>query len=357
MRCIISTAVATLSISTSAHAQLFTAYTGDEPGARSWLIDVQTGEDIENVLGGFQALAHDPVKGRIFASSGRNLVVYAVDAEGNTQQDGSPRIVIDQNGDRIISITSFAWGNDKLYAAHTGLGDAPGGLYVIDVETRIDTPTFPQVPAELVLPITDLPLTPPIDLVADGQVRGLTFDTDRNDLLIGGEKFVELDGVDDGEPGPADEFENRIGNDILVLDPETGAGTLIVEIPFSLGEGGFDGLAYGNDRIYLDCGAPCDTLISVYNRVSGEFEQGLPLPSRNGNGAGGATFVPAIGAGTPCNTADLVAPFGVIDFMDVNAFVAAFAGRDPIADIAAPFGFFDLGDINSFVAAFLTGCP
>jgi len=231
MRHIITPALAAVAVGTQAHAQLFTAYSGDEPGAKSWLIDVETGEDTEDVLGAFRALAHDPVGGRIFGSGGRDLVVFDVDASGETTQDGSPRIVVDRNGDRLLNITSLAWGNGKLYAAHSGLGDAPGGLYVIEEETRIETMRFPQVPADLVLPITDLPLTRPIDLVADGQVQGLTFDTDRGELLIGVEKYEEVDGIDEGEPGPADERENLIGNDILSLDPETGAGTLASRSP------------------------------------------------------------------------------------------------------------------------------
>jgi len=274
------------------NAQLITAYTGDEGGDRSWFIDVETGEDVGGVLGGFQALATDPSTNRIFASSGRNLDVYDV-ISGEAVQDGSPRLVVDQSGERVQSITSFAWGNGQLYAYHTGLGDAPGGIYVIDIETRIETDRFPQVPAELILPLSALPLPQPIDFVAEGNVAGLTFDTDRGELLIGVKKYEEVDGIDEGEPGPADEFENFIGNDILALDAATREADLVVEVPFTLGEGGFDGMAYGRDRIFLDCGAPCGN-ISIYNRVTGEFEQEIGAPNRFGNGSGGAAFLEAV---------------------------------------------------------------
>lgn len=98
-----------------------------------------------------------------------------------------------------------------------------------------------------IIPVGDLPLPEPIDFVAETSVQGLTFDTDRGELLIGVEKY----------DGPSDEPENLIGNDIFLLDPQTAAAQRILETPFSLGEGGFDGLAYSRDRIYLDCGAPC----------------------------------------------------------------------------------------------------
>ncbi|MEM7754974.1 MAG: GC-type dockerin domain-anchored protein [Planctomycetota bacterium] len=62
-------------------------------------------------------------------------------------------------------------------------------------------------------------------------------------------------------------------------------------------------------------------------------------------------------AASPCNVADLAAPFGFVDLTDVDAFIAAFTAGDPAADIAIPFGFVDLSDVDAFIAAFLTGCP
>jgi len=60
---------------------------------------------------------------------------------------------------------------------------------------------------------------------------------------------------------------------------------------------------------------------------------------------------------TPCNEADVAAPFNVLDLTDVDTFIAAFLATDPAADIAAPFGVIDLTDIDAFIAAFLGGCP
>jgi hypothetical protein len=60
---------------------------------------------------------------------------------------------------------------------------------------------------------------------------------------------------------------------------------------------------------------------------------------------------------TPCNVADLAAPFGDLTFADINAFLAAFTANDPAADLAAPIGSFTFADINAFLAAFSAGCP
>jgi hypothetical protein len=54
--------------------------------------------------------------------------------------------------------------------------------------------------------------------------------------------------------------------------------------------------------------------------------------------------------------ADLLAPFGVLDLIDINAFVQAFLNRQPAADLAAPIGVWDLADIGTFIDAFNTTC-
>ncbi len=77
-----------------------------------------------------------------------------------------------------------------------------------------------------------------------------------------------------------------------------------------------------------------------------------------GGGASGGSFtylrssIPG-----PCNAADVVEPFGVLDLADINAFIGAFAAGEPLADIAEPFGVLDLADIGAFIGAFLSGCP
>ena len=56
-------------------------------------------------------------------------------------------------------------------------------------------------------------------------------------------------------------------------------------------------------------------------------------------------------------TADLAAPFGVLDLADINAFVVGFSTQQSVADLAAPFGVFDLADVSAFAGSFIAGCP
>ncbi len=70
------------------------------------------------------------------------------------------------------------------------------------------------------------------------------------------------------------------------------------------------------------------------------------------------------GAGTDCQgsdcddcPADLAAPFGVLDFSDVLAFLTAFGAMEPAADFALPIGTFDFSDVLAFLGAFGAGCP
>lgn len=65
-------------------------------------------------------------------------------------------------------------------------------------------------------------------------------------------------------------------------------------------------------------------------------------------------FWTVVPAPPPC-PADLVEPFGVLDLLDINAFVTGFIGQDDIADLNGD-GFFDLVDINEFISSFLRGC-
>ena len=58
----------------------------------------------------------------------------------------------------------------------------------------------------------------------------------------------------------------------------------------------------------------------------------------------------------PCNAADLVEPFGLLDLADINAFASAFLAQEDAADIVDD-GLWDLADINAFVTAFNAGCP
>jgi len=60
--------------------------------------------------------------------------------------------------------------------------------------------------------------------------------------------------------------------------------------------------------------------------------------------------------GAAC-VADFAPPEGVLDFFDVQAFLAAFSAMDPSADLAPPQGTFDFFDLAAFLQSFSEGCP
>lgn len=56
-------------------------------------------------------------------------------------------------------------------------------------------------------------------------------------------------------------------------------------------------------------------------------------------------------------TADIAAPFGILDLADLNTFIAAHTSHDPIADVAPSYGVWDLLDLSTFISAFNAPCP
>ncbi len=58
-----------------------------------------------------------------------------------------------------------------------------------------------------------------------------------------------------------------------------------------------------------------------------------------------------------CNAADIVEPFGQLDFNDIQAFLAAFAARSTDADLGRPVGLYDISDVVAFLEQFSAGCP
>ncbi len=55
--------------------------------------------------------------------------------------------------------------------------------------------------------------------------------------------------------------------------------------------------------------------------------------------------------------ADLAAPFGVLNFFDIAAYIALFNAGDPRADLAAPFGVINFFDLSTYIGRFNAGCP
>lgn len=59
---------------------------------------------------------------------------------------------------------------------------------------------------------------------------------------------------------------------------------------------------------------------------------------------------------TACQ-ADLAAPYGVLNFFDLSAYLAAYNAQQPSADLASPFGTFNFFDISAYLNLFNAGCP
>lgn len=55
--------------------------------------------------------------------------------------------------------------------------------------------------------------------------------------------------------------------------------------------------------------------------------------------------------------ADLAAPWGVLNFFDLSAYLAAYNAQQPSADLASPFGIFNFFDISAYLNLFNSGCP
>lgn len=67
-------------------------------------------------------------------------------------------------------------------------------------------------------------------------------------------------------------------------------------------------------------------------------------------------FWPAALATGGCD-ADLAAPFGVLNFFDVLAFLGSFNAQSPAADIAPPIGSLNFFDVLEYLSRFNAGCP
>jgi hypothetical protein len=107
-----------------------------------------------------------------------------------------------------------------------------------------------------------------------------------------------------------------------------------------------------------------------YNNFTDPWDYALPgaLTLNQIYGPGGESLNPFGFAGRiysaqfllDCNApcpADLAPPFGVLNFFDVSAFIAAYNSQNPAADFAAPFGVFNFFDVSAFIAAYNAGCP
>ena len=121
---------------------------------------------------------------------------------------------------------------------------------------------------------------------------------------------------------------------------------------------------------FLDLPAGTDPvpLTSVFNAATRwdrlEWRRAFDAPMSNGahvltvvafEHSGRATVVHIPFSVGQC-LADFSPPFGVLDFFDVSAFLAAFSAQNPAADLNND-GVFDFFDVSAFLSAFSAGCP
>lgn len=82
----------------------------------------------------------------------------------------------------------------------------------------------------------------------------------------------------------------------------------------------------------------------------------LPLEIRSDDPAAPVTPVSVRYTIAGCSDADLAAPPGVLNFFDINAYLAVFVAGSDQADIAEPFGSIDFFDLAEFLATYARGC-
>lgn len=81
------------------------------------------------------------------------------------------------------------------------------------------------------------------------------------------------------------------------------------------------------------------------------------LTGKTGSRVGVSALPTLVAAkGGPCNQADLVKPFGVLDFFDLQQFLNLFAAFDLSVDLNFD-GTLDFFDLQQYLNAFSTGCP
>lgn len=105
--------------------------------------------------------------------------------------------------------------------------------------------------------------------------------------------------------------------------------------------------------------APGDQFIVA--TVSGSIHA-LPLSATGDPGPGLVYAVSADGGGVvvtvaPECPADLAAPYGILNFFDIAAYLGLFNTGSPAADLAAPFGTLNFFDLAAYLALYNGGCP
>lgn len=132
----------------------------------------------------------------------------------------------------------------------------------------------------------------------------------------------------------------------------------------AIDQGGFSGAAYVFDR---ESGEQIAKLLPSDGDTGDVFGSSVAIsgrrvlvgaPSEGSSGANaGAAYLFTIDPEAPDCPADLAAPFGLLNFFDVSAFLSSYGTQAPEADFAAPLGVWNFFDVSAFLAAYNAGCP
>lgn len=320
---------------------------------------------------------YNPIDGRIYAGD-RDSDVFVVDEDGTRTQVGNTAevagLAVDPwNGDLYMSedfpgrvrriafgttaadswVTGFDSGDDDpagicfVPEDYVGTLFAPGAMVMTDRgfgsanEIWSFDPSVPETESE----------------VFDDGVGGEMVDP--FDIAVRADGFVA---IADSTNGIQILLDNGSGGGIVLPFTTTPALTAVDGVAF---DGRSDDL-FAIDSV-LDAVVRVDTVTGVAATVvsglgldvtewgninidNGPETQRMVVSARTANKIYVFAAVPG------CNNADLSVPFGLLDLADVNLFVTAFTGGNPIADFDDN-GLFDLSDVLEYIDAFTAGCP
>ncbi|MFK7882976.1 MAG: GC-type dockerin domain-anchored protein [Phycisphaerales bacterium] len=131
-------------------------------------------------------------------------------------------------------------------------------------------------------------------------------------------------------------------NGDLVVDSADVAAIVEGILDSTIGDVNLDGVVNADDAMVAE-----DNLGNAGGYADGDV---------NCDGIVDANDVAIINAAISC-PADIAAPFGVLNFFDISAFIGLYNANDPAADIAAPFGTLNFFDISAFIGFYNAGCP
>lgn len=243
-----------------------------------------------------------------------------------------------------------------------GLG---AGLYMVDIGTgdRTLLSWMTRVPRERRMIVGGVD-TGPVTIGDDEGGAGPAFNRQPRTVCVNSQGRIFVGGaVDLGE---------TFDGGIMEIDPVTGDRTLLVGVALDRETGDVVHAPPTNDPQFGAVDAPIGLLETPSGRLAFTFLFGpdqilefdpdtrelFVVADLRGLFLAGDSRFSGLAIYWPgfelCDPAE---PFGILDFSDVFAFLAAFGASNPIADPAEPFGVFDFSDVLAFISAFGGGCP